>query len=658
MLSNLQRSYYVRMLFLLFALGILLRLYGIEFESFWTDEVFTIDFSSNNVPYIMKINAKDSHPPLFYLGLFVWRSAFPDTDMWIRAYSVVWSMIGLLGIYFLARDMGGYRAALWALVLGVINPLDIYFAQEARMYSQAAALCIMGSWCLWRWMKMSDKTSHLPGIWGWAIAYILCSLGALLTHYLTLLILISQGILALIWFALRKDTKSIIGYLICTCVIINGFLPWIFYVKSLRGDIYNPALSWIPAPTVDEYISFLGREFFWGYVVQIHHLWWIPTMILPISMFIILILSGRRKISAHFEQKSKTGVYGRIYVFGLILLPVLLCVLVTLAYHPIYYRPRFSQLILPPFLVAAGLAINGIKKKNLAVLYAGILGVVMLTGTIYQYATYQKSQWRKYVEAWHNEGPPDLTIFFPWYLDDAASYSLKKRLGSIAQSTMEKILPDSQGSRVWVSELMGYKFEGWEGERDYRSWLSTLGTRRDILLPGDLRLYEIQIGTFDVPDRYAGRFDKWYSIEDIFKQAQPAFVGEQLHNAEKEVDGTPFRWTKPQAILRLYDNDNISTIVLELNMLPPFIPDYKPELRIYAMRSTSETGLFETRPVVYVETHHSGIVDLPFADPGGKEPLWIGITVKGMKPAEMGISEDDRMLGVALRGVGMIKKKG
>ena len=657
MFSSRQNSYYVRILLLLFVLGIVLRLYGIEFESFWTDEVFSIDFSNNNISYILKVNAKDSHPPLFYVGLFVWRSAFPDTDMWIRAYSVMWSMIGLLGVYFLARDIGGNRAALGALALGIINPLDIYFAQEARMYSQAAALCILGSWCLWRWMKFSAKTSLSPSVWVWATGYIVCSLAALLTHYLTVLILISQGLLALIWFALRRDSKSIIGYLICTCVVINGFLPWMFYVKSLRGIIYNPALSWIPVPPADDYISFLGREFFWGYVVQIHHFWWIPTMILPLSMITILILSGRMKTSARFEQNGKTGAYGTMYAIGLILLPVLLCILAACAYHPVYYRPRFSQLILPPFLVAAGCTIGSIKKRNLSIMYAGILGIVMLTGTIYQYATYQKSQWRKYIEAWYEEGAPDLTVFFPWYLDGAASYNLKKRLGSIAQSTMEKILPDSHGSTLWVCELLGYEFDSWKGERDYRNWLSTTGTRRDIFLPGDLRLYEIRIGEFNVPEEHAGRFDKWYSIEDIFKQAQPPFIGEQFYNAEVEEDGTPFRWTKPKVQFRLYDNDDISAIVLETKMLPPFIPDYKPELKVYAMRSTSETGLFESQPAVNIERYQPGVIELEIPDPGGTEPLWIGITINGMNPAEVGVSRDDRMLGIALRGIGMIKKK-
>jgi uncharacterized membrane protein len=93
-------------------LGLLLaaatiRLAGLTSEPFWIDEILSIDLSSGQVPEILRANALDTHPPLYYLGLAGWRKLVGSSEGQIRGFSVAWSLVGLVATFLLGRALGG-----------------------------------------------------------------------------------------------------------------------------------------------------------------------------------------------------------------------------------------------------------------------------------------------------------------------------------------------------------------------------------------------------------------------------------------------------------------------------------------------------------------------------------------------------------------------
>ena len=264
----------------LLGVGLTLRLHGIGRESFWHDEACSAKYSDTSIAEVLSNNARNDVSPLYHLGLFAWRRLLGDSDVRIRAYSTAWSMVGLLAIFLFANSIGGRRAALIALLLATVNPLSIYYAQEARMYSQAAALCALGSWCLWQWMMAAADCPRPAAWWTWAIGYTLCAAAAIYAHYLSVLILLTQGIFALLWFAVRRQWTSLAAYLLSGLLVAVAFLPWFLYVCHVIGGFYHPSLDWIPVPKAGDYLSFLWREFFWGRAQNVREGWWLPTLLL------------------------------------------------------------------------------------------------------------------------------------------------------------------------------------------------------------------------------------------------------------------------------------------------------------------------------------------------------------------------------------------
>lgn len=277
------------------ALAIAVRLFGMTTESIWGDEAFSAVASLGSVSEIAEMNARDIHPPGYYLGLSIWRDIAGRSDFALRSYSTFFSLVSLLLLMRLAYELFGWRVAWAAGLFAALNPLDIYFAQEARMYSQATALALATSLLLWRSCeaaRASDDEGQARPLWPWMTGYAFCSASLLLTHYVAVTFLIGQGIVALAFFARRRDLRGLASYGAASLGTALLFLPWLLYVLSFRDTLVRPeGLEWMPVPGITDYFSFMGREYFWGRVHQVHSSWWPLTISLPLGILIAGIWS-------------------------------------------------------------------------------------------------------------------------------------------------------------------------------------------------------------------------------------------------------------------------------------------------------------------------------------------------------------------------------
>ena len=115
------------------ALGV--RLAGLDREAFHIDELYSSQFSDAKTQKILRFNAKDVHPPLYTLMLARWRGVFGSSRWDHRSYSVLWSILGLGALGLLARDLTkSPGTAALVMALAAVHPLDVFYAQEARMY--------------------------------------------------------------------------------------------------------------------------------------------------------------------------------------------------------------------------------------------------------------------------------------------------------------------------------------------------------------------------------------------------------------------------------------------------------------------------------------------------------------------------------------------
>ena len=645
---------------LLLGLALALRLVGIEKESYREDEVASLYFSDHTVAEVLHDNAADVHPPLYYLGLHFWRLALGDSDARHRAYSTAWSLIGLWAIFLLARDAAGERAAWIALLLGAVHPLDVYFAQETRMYAQAAALGALSTWCLWRWMHAAARERAAPW-WPWATAYAASAAATLYTHYLTIHILVAQGFFALAWFACTRRWKCLAGYAAATLAVAVAFLPWLAYVYAFRPTFYHPASGWLKAVPIVRYFEPMGFELMWGRVDHLSIAWWPKTLVLSLSLVALALWQAWRARPTDAARPDEAGAGAVAYLLWMMAGPVLLAAIVSAAYHPIFFRSRFAILVLPPFIVLAAVACATLRHRAAAAAAVVLLAAFLLNATIAEYRTLQKPDWRGFVETWQERQPRRTLLFFPPWSQLPLFHYLNDVIVSPTAAQFEREIPRLAGQEIWVCLPYGYDeiaFERLPGDYDFYQRVVTLGNAHALTLPNMFPLLAV---TVDEPERRAAcGLDQWFGPFDVPGRVE-GFNDETCFSALEYEDSTSagiFRWSGPKAWFGLPAATEAGTIVLNVQLPPPVPADYTPALKFYVRRDLDAASLFAGPPAATVDAFRPDAFEIRLPVPAGIGYPWIGWTGRVVNLRREGISADNRELVLRLNWIGVLNKKG
>ena len=132
--------------------GGLLRVFQLGIKGMWLDETFSVWLANQGIGdmlhWIIKI---DQHPPLYYLLLHYWVALYGDTPYAARLLSVLFGTATIPLMYLIGRRLSGPVMGLIAAVLLAFSPFNIFYAQEARMYTLLAfnaAVAIYALACL------------------------------------------------------------------------------------------------------------------------------------------------------------------------------------------------------------------------------------------------------------------------------------------------------------------------------------------------------------------------------------------------------------------------------------------------------------------------------------------------------------------------------
>lgn len=231
---------------LIFTLGLFFRLYNIN-QSLWLDEAISVMAVKNHSysEILTKFIVTDVHPPLYYLFLKFWTSFFGYSEIVVRFPSVVFSLATIGCTYAIGKKLFNTKIAQIASLFLAINPLFIYYSQEARMYAMATFFVTAGVYFLisnkrfyaWLMIVLSLFTEYIPYLMIPIYFAIVPTRQTffLLWHVFNALLLWSPLLLAQIKLAMNLADESpiwkdIVGKLSLKSVI----LVWI---KSIFGRI-------------------------------------------------------------------------------------------------------------------------------------------------------------------------------------------------------------------------------------------------------------------------------------------------------------------------------------------------------------------------------------------------------------------------------------
>lgn len=241
-------------------LAVLLRLTPIVWErDFWYDEAFTGILLKAPWIEMNQMIFADVHPPLYYWLVKLWSALFDYSPEGIRSFSLIFGVLTVVSVYWIAKKMFDMRAGLLAAAVTAISPFAIEYSQEARMYSLFGFLFV---WSVWFFVKALEDDKRKDWIlWG------VFSGLAFLTHYLALFFFIIFYVGYVFYgriFQEKKWSNSILGhknFWIGVGVISSFFASWLRYFipHMLKGN-----LGWIPPAHLSDLPKTL-QIFFFGH---------------------------------------------------------------------------------------------------------------------------------------------------------------------------------------------------------------------------------------------------------------------------------------------------------------------------------------------------------------------------------------------------------
>lgn len=229
------RRFQIFWMTLILLLGFAVLMNGLLDESLWADEGWTIAATEESSPVkiITDWVAVDVHPPLFFLGLNIWRRFTGDTIFEMRCYTVLLTMVGIAVIYRLGaalfehrrhtvgaqravplHDTSWHTAGLLAALFYALHDLVKVLTQEVRHYPQQMLLTTLVMWLYWRfWLRPTR---------GRGVAFALAGAALVYTHY--------WGGFVLMALALHAVMTRIFGKR-------RGDLPGRPYMHAVANDV-------------------------------------------------------------------------------------------------------------------------------------------------------------------------------------------------------------------------------------------------------------------------------------------------------------------------------------------------------------------------------------------------------------------------------------
>src|SRR6478609_588197 len=120
-----------------------LRFATLDVQSYHHDEVVTASrILREDFWHAMDaVGFSESAPPLYYALAWVWTQLTGTGEWGLRSLSAVAGVATVPVAYLIGLELRGRRAGLMAAALVAVNPMLLWYSQEARAYSLFALLC-------------------------------------------------------------------------------------------------------------------------------------------------------------------------------------------------------------------------------------------------------------------------------------------------------------------------------------------------------------------------------------------------------------------------------------------------------------------------------------------------------------------------------------
>ncbi len=427
----------------LILLAFAIRVYHLDFQSLWRDEVDSVIFAQRDIPALVANFVRTGeNGPLYFLVLHHWISLTGISEFSLRFFSVAFGVLTIPLVYLFGRRLLDGSIGLLAAFLVALSPYHVWYSQEARMYSLVAFLALL-SLHLFR-LALQRNQWHL-----W-VGYVVVTSLALYIHLFTVLMILVEGA----WFGLlwRRHRDAARSALIALACLTLPYLPIAMW-HIIPALVSPPSIMVYYPYGLMEMMRILLAAFSLG-LRPITGPW---PLVLFASLFLAgLFYRGGGTISTPWRTllPSWRIVLLCIYVF----LPILATYLVSLR------RPTFTDryliFILPGYylLLASGLLV--VKRRSMIVfaLCIALVAFYSLCAVWVQDHTRIKADFRgaaRYFAA--HAQPNDLIIFLMPYVRHAFSYYHPEEVNWVDPPYTNSGVGEEEVAGAMEKATMGYE---------------------------------------------------------------------------------------------------------------------------------------------------------------------------------------------------------
>jgi mannosyltransferase len=507
------------LLILLLAFG--LRFYSLGAQSLWNDEGTSVAMAQRDLITIARDAARDIHPPLYYWLLSGWTGLFGTSEVAVRALSAILGVALVAMTYVLGRLLAGRRGGLGAAFLAALNPFQVIYSQEARMYMLLAVLTAGAMLVLIRLVKQES----MPAL----IALILLEGAGLYTHYSFVFVLLVLNLAYGLWLVLTWGQERPVRRMLSWGLVQGGvlllYLPWL-------PNAVRQVTTWPTRGEATALLPALADTWRWlafGPTIET------AQVIIPLLAAMLLAVFGAVSLGLNWMGRSapQNGWNGGLLALW-VGLPVLLIFVLGL-YRETYLKFLLVSTPAVSLLLACGLSSSppGTERDMASlghptirrlrftahllrsVQYASLLLILMPSvfalRNYYVNPVYARDDYRSiaaYIEALEEPGdavllnaPGQQEVFDYYYQGDLPVYPLPERRPLDPSATEAALVELAQpGGRVYA---VLWATDESDPERFVEGWLDAHAYKALDSWAGNVRLVVYAMPEFapDVPDQ-------------------------------------------------------------------------------------------------------------------------------------------------------------
>lgn len=356
-----------------------LRLYGLDNQSLWYDEV--TEETGFQRQFLNMQGITPYSPPLHLFFIYPVTKMFPKNDFALRMVPLIFALLNIPLLFLLVKRMFNEKVALLTIFLLAISPYHIWYSQEARMFALQWMLALLSLIFFLRTLEKPKPSNY--------IGYILSITAGLYTIQLTVFLMIIHALYLLVF--MKKYSTQIKKWAGAFGLIIIFYIPYIiFTINSFERMNLLQRQTDFTLTLPYTFFSYMAG-FSIGPSLRELHIEPSLSVLEPYLYIIIplLLTYGILIVLGFFSlRKDRSNI---VLLALIIAVPIIGTALLSTMATTIRYNVRYTGIALFGFLIIIAKGIDWISylKPNKLAIISSTVAIIMVTGfSAYSYTNY------------------------------------------------------------------------------------------------------------------------------------------------------------------------------------------------------------------------------------------------------------------------------